>query len=106
MKTLCQPENGVCSQCGKLVTLNQFRTCSAKRRTPDEVAKNPVRLGDKLADFFESLGITKDRYKAAKAAIGFKATCGCDARRQWLNDLGESLGINGAAAKLAAWTSS
>jgi len=61
-------------------------------------------LGDVMADFFESLGITKDRYKAAKAAMRLKATCGCDARRQWLNDLGESLGIIGTAAKLAAWT--
>jgi hypothetical protein len=45
-------------------------------------------LGDKMESMLESIGVTKDRYKAAKLALGFPPTCDCDKRKEWLNKAG------------------
>jgi len=60
-------------------------------------------LGDLTAKFFETFGVTEERYRAAKSAIGLEPTCSCDSLKKWLNALGVSVGVNDAANKLAAW---
>ncbi len=60
-------------------------------------------LGDLAGEFFVSLGISEDRYKAAKAVIYLDPTCGCADRRKWLNELGEQLGVDGIIVKMARW---
>lgn len=42
-------------------------------------------LGDKIKVAFERVGITEERYKAAKSAIGLPPTCGCKNRQEMLN---------------------
>ena len=84
-----------------------YSTCA---RCADWEATSPERrpirkrgLGDLVGQFFESVGVTKERYKSAKQAVGLPPTCNCDARKEWLNKLGDTLGINGAADRLAGW---
>lgn len=50
-------------------------------------------VGDRLAAALKKLGVTEERYAAAKAAIGLPPTCGCKERREWLNRLGDWLGV-------------
>jgi pyridoxal/pyridoxine/pyridoxamine kinase len=54
----------------------------------------PNGLGDLVAAAFASVGITKDRAQAVANAIGVE-DCGCERRRQRLNDLGRMVGIVG-----------
>lgn len=42
-------------------------------------------LGDYTESLLQSVGITKERYVAAKEMFGLAPTCGCDSRREWLN---------------------
>ena len=60
-------------------------------------------LGDLAGEFFSSLGISEERYKAAKAALHLDPKCGCADRRKWLNELGEQLGVDGIVVKMARW---
>lgn len=60
-------------------------------------------LGDLAKLFFESVGVTKDRYRAAKEALGLDPTCRCDDRRKWLNAMGHRLGVDGVVLKMARW---
>lgn len=75
---LCRYEDGVCVRCG--------------HRVPDEFADRPMvrqcdlmAFGDDLENWLASLGITKERWGAAKQALGLPPTCSCEARKQWLN---------------------
>ena len=52
---------------------------------------NPLPVGDKAAKMFAAVGITPDRYRAAKAAIGLPPTCNCAGRQAWLNRAGQWL---------------
>lgn len=66
-----------------------------------------VRLGDKIEGALASLGVTQDRWLAAKESLGLPATCNCDARRDWLNRLDEQLGLGEKLNKLTSflgWT--
>jgi hypothetical protein len=68
--------------------------------------RHEERLGDKLANALEAVGVTKDRWTAAKASLGLPATCNCPARQVWLNNLDESLGLGeklGAFKALLKW---
>jgi hypothetical protein len=49
---------------------------------------NPLPLGDYTEQLLASVGITKDRYAAAKEALGLPPTCGCASRQAWLNRAG------------------
>jgi hypothetical protein len=60
-------------------------------------------LGDLAEQFFKSLGITEERYKAVKVAMHLDPKCNCADRRRWLNDVGKELGVDGVVLKLAKW---
>ena len=69
-----------------------------------QMAPPPTRgLGDLAGDFFASLGISEERYKAAKVAMFLDPKCGCADRRKWLNELGAQLGVDHVVAKMARW---
>lgn len=68
-----------------------------------ETLKPKPGLGDLAGEFFSSLGVTEERYKAAKVALYLDPKCGCADRRRWLNELGKQLGIDGTVAKMARW---
>ena len=63
----------------------------------------PPGLGDLAERFFTSLGITQERYQAAKAAWHLDPKCKCADRKRWLNETGAKLGIDGVVVKLARW---
>lgn len=72
-------------------------TAKPTKRAPRSA---PVeRLGDKVGSALAAVGVTTERWKALKAAIGLPPTCNCPARREWLNRLDERLGL---ADKLAS----
>jgi hypothetical protein len=50
-------------------------------------------LGDQVAAVLHKVGITPERYAAAKAAVGLKRRCGCHGRQRKLNAIGRKLGI-------------
>ena len=60
-------------------------------------------LGDLAGDFFASLGITEERYIAAKVVLHLDPTCNCADRRMWLNEMGQKLGVDGVVVKMAQW---
>ena len=60
-------------------------------------------FGDLAGEFFASLGITEERYKAVKVALQLDPTCGCAERKKWLNELGDKLGVDGVVIKMAQW---
>ncbi len=50
----------------------------------------PSGLGDLAEAFFNSVGITEDRYRAVKVALHLDPKCGCAERKKWLNEMGGS----------------
>lgn len=50
-------------------------------------AKAPPRLGDWTEKQLKRIGVTEDRYKAAKELFGFAPSCDCTRRKKWLNDV-------------------
>lgn len=42
-------------------------------------------LGDRVERMLVSVGVTKDKWLAAKVAIGLPPVCGCEKRKAWLN---------------------
>jgi len=46
--------------------------------------------GDALEDLLESYGVTKEWWKEYKAKHGLPPTCGCDRRREYLNELSKA----------------
>ena len=52
--------------------------------TPIKPCKG-VRLGDWTERLLASVGVTKERYIAAKDLFGFAPECSCDDRQEWLN---------------------
>lgn len=70
---------------------------------PRATVGSEVGLGDLAAGFFASLGITEERYRSAKATLHLDPHCGCADRRQWLNDVGRQLGVDGVIVKMARW---
>lgn len=45
----------------------------------------PIGLGDWTENLLSSVGVTKEWYLAAKEKFDLAPTCGCDARKEWLN---------------------
>lgn len=97
MKTLCQIVDGRCSQCGESVPPTQHRTCPAKwpgRADREAVARTiDPGLGDYTEKLLSSIGVTKERFVELKEKFGLAPTCGCDARKQWLNEVGRYVGM-------------
>lgn len=50
-------------------------------------------LGDRLERELTRMGITQDRYKEIKKRFGFPPTCSCDKRKEWLNRVGNWIGV-------------
>ena len=72
---------------------------------PHEVVQPAAKpgLGDLAEQFFKSLGITEERYKAVKVALHLDPKCNCADRRRWLNEVGQKLGVDGVVMKMARW---
>ena len=105
MQSLCQRgENDVCTQCGTAVPVGHHRACPAKKREGRTApARKVIRLGDLTKQFFESFGVTEERYVAVKEALHLDSTCKCNARQEWLNAMGDKLGVTEAAATFGRW---
>ena len=69
----------VCDECGFHAT--DFRLCGSQH----ECIELTPGLGDYTESLLQSVGITKERYVAAKEMFGLAPTCNCDSRRDWLN---------------------
>lgn len=68
-----------CERCGR--ALPESGVCLACNAPPG--------LGDMLAAALSAVGITPER---VSSALGVD-DCGCEARRQWLNEAGRAIGI-------------
>lgn len=55
--------------------------CGTEHKCPGSNQK----LGDYTESLLQSVGITKERYIAAKQLFGLAPTCGCGERKEWLN---------------------
>ncbi len=75
---------------------------SREAESPPPTATKPG-LGDLAEDFFRSLGITEERYRAVKVALHLDPNCGCAERKKWLNEMGAKLGVDGVIVKMAQW---
>lgn len=115
----CKPVPGkrgpYCRACGRAMRVGERRECrrgvpagkaaavfNAVRLQPRE---KPELLGDRLAAFFESHGLTPETYQRWKADHGIDAIlgegCGCDKRKELLNRADAA--VRGGAAKLRAF---
>jgi hypothetical protein len=98
-KVLCQPVDGICSQCGGWASPSLMQRCGANPRQERPPVERGPGLGDRVEQALSSVGITKTRWALVRAKIGLPAGCGgCDVKQEWLNKVGEELG---EAAKLA-----
>jgi len=52
-------------------------------------ATHTTGLGDWTEQLLKSVGVTQDRYKAAKEFAGLAPTCSCDKRKEWLNKVSD-----------------
>lgn len=102
---------------GKMKTTNVPPTADAPVRSQPQrsIPTRPAqrrpensnqRIGDQVEAALVSIGITKERYAAAKAVVGLPRPCNCSERRAWLNRLDLQLGIGEKMAdlkKLLKW---
>lgn len=86
-----------CSRCGRKGPSSQpldkiYAQCLVQ---PDGVEQQPKpwQLGDDLETMLTALGVTKDKWKAAKQKFGLPPNCGCAARQEWLNRVSENLQV-------------
>lgn len=77
-------ERTKCIHCGIKKTRGDIRNCMKNGSLPP-----PPRLGDYTESVLNSLGISKERYKAAKELFGLAPNCGCDERKEWLNKVSD-----------------
>ncbi len=76
-----------CSRCG--------HTISVKSKYKNKVHRNcnVPGLGDRVQSTLSAFGITKARVNWAKRMFGLRKPCGCDKRRDALNELGKALDL-------------
>lgn len=87
-----------CTRCGYALKRDfvkrPFRNCTIRHwlgRVADRSSANSDRLNKQvdLGDWTERqlarIGVTKDRYLAAKELFGLAPTCNCQQRKEWLN---------------------
>jgi hypothetical protein len=60
---------------------------------PKQEPPAPMGLGDMVEAGLKAVGITEERYKGAKAAVGLKGDCNCGKRKAKLNEIGKKIGI-------------
>lgn len=60
---------------------------------PPEQSRPPSKLpiGDYTEKLLASVGVTPEKYTAAKEALGMAPTCNCSKRKAWLNKAGDWL---------------
>lgn len=73
--------------------------------TKKKTHHNRKGLGDRLEKLFAMCGITAEKYKELKKMAGFPPTCGCPARKEFLNRLPGALAWGFARGGVSgAWT--
>jgi hypothetical protein len=85
MVRLCQKRGGHWEAWEQGVGIGQIRLKEIAPRPLDPVSDG---WGDKVTVFLKGLGITEESYKDIKTKFGLPPTCGCAARREWLNKVG------------------
>lgn len=75
------------------------RTCDGPHITPGQHSG----LGDRIEQALTAVGVTQDRWREFKGAMGLPKTCNCNARKKWLNQLGEAFGKTARDAVDALW---
>tara|TARA_Y100000593_G_scaffold33818_2_gene66463 strand:- start:10538 stop:10867 length:330 start_codon:yes stop_codon:yes gene_type:complete len=83
-----------CVNCGKRVTsdnCNGLRSQCKPRRdlSGKEVVHRTKSLGDITEGMLKRIGVTQDRYKAAKELFGLSPSCNCNKRKEWLNSVSD-----------------
>lgn len=68
---------------GRKPRTEQLRAAAPPRKAPQQ------RLGDWTERILAKVGITEDRYAAAKELFGLAPTCGCKERKEWLNKVSD-----------------
>lgn len=68
--------------------VEQSRTTKTKKRQPEPEPEPPA--GDALEELLTSYGITKEWWTEYKSQHGLPPTCGCDSRREYLNNLSKA----------------
>lgn len=71
-----------CQQCGRKLTANF--------REPPQALCRVNGLGDAIEELLTGYGVTKEWWKEYKAKHGLPPTCGCDRRREYLNELSKA----------------
>jgi hypothetical protein len=86
----------VCGVCGRSLPIvaGFLATDYHARCGPaDDGSRHPISPSDGLGDWTErllkSVGLTEERYKHAKEIFGLAPTCGCAARKEWLNKVSD-----------------
>lgn len=88
MTDFCQfdPATLTCPTCGyRAKRLPTYRVC----RPVPEKPWRPVKVGDAVERWLTAIGITRERVEAWTRTAGKPGGCGCEARKQWLNDAGD-----------------
>lgn len=67
--------------------------CLCGNVVTDESKQHDIGLGDYTEQLLSTIGVTKDRYAAAKELFGLAPTCNCETRKAWLNKVGAWLGL-------------
>lgn len=81
-----------CIDCGQAFRVSDCGTLKANC-VADGPGPPPPGLGDHTERLLKSLGVTPDRYRAAKELFGLAPTCGCEERKAWLNRVGQWFGM-------------
>lgn len=58
---------------------------------PPGPTRKRLPIGDYTEALLRSVGVTEERFAAAKKALGMAPTCNCAKRKAWLNRAGEWL---------------
>jgi hypothetical protein len=74
-------DEATCVRCGyKAASLKVKRMCPS------------AGLGDAVEAVLESVGVTKERVSRVASIVGVK-DCGCEKRKQYLNEVGKMVGL-------------
>lgn len=89
--TNCQYDTeGRCRWCRREINPEKhLRRCSAAPGAHSKWPRHQSKqgLGDRTEAALKQIGITQDRYKAAKELFGLEPCCSCSARKEWLNQV-------------------
>ncbi len=77
-----------CVGCGRVLPRDYEREPVASCGEPQNLPPREG-LGDQTERLLESMGITQDRYVAAKELFGFAPLCDCPKRKAWLNTVSD-----------------